>query len=227
MPNLTLLSLAFSSGALAFLNPCSFALLPAFVSLFMGKDDEIEEKSRLKTTLEGLRYGFSSTLGFATVFLSIGTLVSWIGPQVRNIMPTAILIVGSLLVVLGLVWAFNQSLFSLSKHGIEVDLSKSSSYLFGIAYALSSLACVFPIFLMLISSSLSSGGFLSGIFVFVSFTFGMGILMTITTTSIALSKNFLIEKFQEAKKYVTRISGIILVLAGVYLIYYWGVNYFL
>lgn len=226
MASLELLGLAFTSGAVAFLNPCSFALLPAFISYFMGKEEMIETETRLGGALKGIKFGFLSTLGFATVFLGIGGLVSWVGPQIRSFIPPVLLVVGIVLIVLGFLWSLDIHALSLSSHGIGVELPRSSFFLFGIAYALSSLACVFPVFLMLVFSSFGAGGFLSAISVFFSFTLGMGLLMIITSTSVALSKTFLIEKFEAAKKYITRVSGVILILAGIYLIYYWITTYF-
>ena len=38
------LTLAFSAGMVATLNPCGFAMLPAYLSYFMGLQDE-EERS--------------------------------------------------------------------------------------------------------------------------------------------------------------------------------------
>lgn len=227
MVSLELVSLAFTSGALAFLNPCSFALLPAFISYFVGKEEEGQTDDELREALKGIKFGLLATLGFATVFLSVGGLVSWIGTQVRIFIPPVLLVVGIILVGLGISWSLDIHAFSLTSHGINVKLPKSSFFLFGIAYALSSLACVFPIFLMLVFSSFGTGGYFSSVLVFLSFTLGMGLLMVITSTSVAISKTFLIEKFENAKKHVTRASGIVLVIAGVYLIYYWLTTYFL
>ena len=227
MADIGLLVLAFSSGAAAFLNPCSFALLPAFVSYFMGKEETDVSQNRLKGAFRGLKYGLETTLGFATVFLGIGAIVSWIGPQIKSFIPPILLVVGTFLIVLGLLWTIDIPVLSLTRYGLEIELSYSSFFLFGLAYALSSMTCVFPVFLMLLFSSLGAGGITSTLLVFLSFTLGMGLLMTITSTSIVLSKSLLMEKFNHLKKHITRISGIILIAAGTYLIYYWMITYLL
>lgn len=225
MADLGILILAFSSGAAAFLNPCSFPLLPAFVSYFMGKDAGRAE-SGIGGATRGIKYGLEATLGFATVFLGIGVGVFWIGSQLKPFIPPILLGMGGFLIVLGLLWAFDVPVFSLSRYGLEVELSYSSFFLFGLAYALSSIACVSPVFLMLLSMPLKASGLVPTFLVFLSFTLGMGTLMVVASTSIVLSKSFIMEKFDYLRKYATRISGVILIIAGSYLLYYWATTYF-
>lgn len=227
MVDVGLLSLAFSAGAAAFINPCSFALLPAYLSYFIGrKEEDLESVSILENSLRGIKYGGIATLGFAAVFLSIGALVSLIGAQIKPFISPALLIIGVVLVILGALWVIDKPLMYLPSITKKVKLSKTSFFLFGAAYALSSLACVFPIFIMITFSALSTGGFLSGLLVFLSFTLGMGTLMIIVSLGMALSKKALIEKFEAARKYTTKIAGLILILAGIYLTYYGYSSFF-
>lgn len=221
MVDFALVSLAFSAGAVSFLNPCSFALLPAYLSFFLGKDEKQANQVTLSQgVVKGLKYGLSATLGFAAVFLTIGSLVSFAGVQIKPLLTPFNWIIGIVLIILGLFWILNKSFLYFSSFSGKIKLRRSSFFLFGAGYALSSLACVFPVFLMLILSTVETGGFLSGISVFISFTLGMGFLMIIVTIAMALSKEYLIKKFRELEKYITRISGVILILAGIYLLFH-------
>lgn len=220
MTDLGILSLAFSSGFAAFLNPCSFALLPAYLSYLMGEENDKDPD--LRGLLDGLRGGSMAVTGFATVFLSTGALVSYAGSQIRSFLPPILTVVGAILIILGAAWVLDLPALSLTKYGLNIPLPKTSFYLFGIGYALSSLACVFPVFLMIVFSGLGGGGFTEGFAVFLSFTAGMGIPMMAVTVSLGISKNYLLKKLEEAERYIRKISGIILIAAGTYLIIYWN-----
>ncbi len=217
------MGLAFSAGILAFLNPCSFALLPAYLSYFLGRETE-EPKNTLSSILRGVKYGSVATLGFIVVFSGIGSVVSIFGSQIREFLPLVLLFISPVLVILGLLWVFDKGDLYLSQFSFELK-SNSSFFLFGSAYAFSSLACVFPVFLMVVFSAMSTGGFGSGLLVFLSYTFGMGLMMVIISVAVALSKDVLIENVTKARKYVKKISGIVLLIAGFYLIYYWYVTF--
>ncbi|KXA93885.1 hypothetical protein AKJ40_01265 [candidate division MSBL1 archaeon SCGC-AAA259M10] len=219
MTNFEIISLAFSAGAASFLNPCSFALLPAYLSFFLGKDEKRPNPENwTQSILKGLKYGLSATLGFAVVFLTIGFLVSLASVQIKPFLTPFTWLIGILLIILGFFWILNKPFLYLSSISGKIELQRTSFFLFGAAYALSSLACVFPVFLMLIFSTIQTGAFISGVSVFIAFTLGMGFLMITVSIAMALSKEYLINQFRKVRKYITRISGGILILAGIYLL---------
>ncbi|MFP4196025.1 MAG: cytochrome c biogenesis protein CcdA [Methanomassiliicoccales archaeon] len=223
--DLSLLALAVSAGVASFFNPCSFALLPAYLSYFLGREEKRSPGSYTDNALLGIKYGLLATLGFAAVFLSIGVLVSLVGSQIRPFLPPIMLVVGIVLIILGILWAMDRPVLYLTPLLGKVGMDQSSFFLFGVAYAIGSIACVFPIFLMLVFSALSTGGFLSGTFIFLVYTLSMGMMMVIVSLAMAPSKKVLMQRFRAARKYVTRASGIILLAAGLYIVYYYLANY--
>src|SRR5690606_18412867 len=73
------LALAFGAGMLAPVNPCGFAVLPAFLAYAVGTDTATTGTTRagMATRLAGgLRAGAALTLGFAGTFTLIGTLLA-------------------------------------------------------------------------------------------------------------------------------------------------------
>lgn len=227
MPDLGLLTLAFSLGAAAFINPCSFALLPAYLSYLLGKKDKMESGEEFKGIngiIQGSKNGLLASLGFFAVFGSIGAFVSLTSAEIKPFLPIVLLIVGPSLIILGLLWVYEKNLYMTNLFS-KVELSKSSTFLFGTAYALGSLSCVFPIFLGIVLMAIGTGGFVSGFLIFLSYVIGMSIVMMIASIAIALSKEFLIKSFKKTEKYIKKISGTALVLAGLYLIYYWYTTY--
>lgn len=226
MWDLGLLGLAFSAGILAFVNPCAFPLLPAYLSYLMGKsEDKSGSENTLGSAFRGFKHGAMAVFGFFLVFGSIGLLVSLVGSQVKQFLPIFLLIVSPVLILMGFFWILGKSNLYFSRVFSGVKLSRSSFFLFGATYALVSLACVFPIFISLVSTAIAAGGFLSGFAVFLSYTLGMGGMMVFATIAVKLSKEFVIRSFRGASKYMKKIAGIILVAAGAYLLFHWYVVY--
>lgn len=219
-----LIGLAFSAGILAFLNPCSFTLLPAYLSYFFGNKTENSENT-LINAFNGFKYGSIASFGFLFVFGTLGVVVSIFGNQVKSFLPWILLIISPVIIVLGIFWILDKNPLYISQFSLDFGSQRSSFFLFGSAYAFSSLACVFPVFLMVVSSAISTGGFVDGLLVFLSYSLGMSLMMIVVSVAVVLSKEVLIQKFSEIEKYIKKISGAILIIAGFYLIYYWHVTF--
>src|SRR5260370_30165688 len=69
------LAFAFSAGVLASVNPCAFAMLPGFVSYYLG-GKESEEMSVTRRFGTALVLGTAVTFGFMTLFVGVGVLIS-------------------------------------------------------------------------------------------------------------------------------------------------------
>jgi cytochrome c biogenesis protein CcdA len=222
--DLNLLALAFTAGVVTFFNPCSFALLPAYLSFVLGRDESLEG-THADHALIGIKYGLMAILGFAVVFLGIGLLISILGSQIRPFLPPIMIAVGIILILLGVLWSTGRQALYLSSLIGRVKVNDGSFFLYGVAYATGSIGCVFPVFLMLVFSALSTGGFLSGMVVFLVYTLSMGMMMVVVSVAVALSKKALIRRFKELQRLITRISGIILVIAGSYILYYYFTHF--
>ena len=94
-----LLSLAFAAGMVAPVNPCGFALLPAWISQTLGDADASPVPVRL---LRALRSGIALAIGFAGTLAAAGLLVSAGARGLIQAAPKLGLAVGVLLVLLGL-----------------------------------------------------------------------------------------------------------------------------
>ena len=93
-----LLTLAFAAGMVAPVNPCGFALLPAWISHTIGDGDTSPAPVRL---LHALRAGAALTLGFAGTLAAAGLVVSAGARGLIEAAPALGLAVGVLLVLLG------------------------------------------------------------------------------------------------------------------------------
>jgi len=102
--------------------------------------------------------------------------------------------------------------------------NKNSAYtnffLFGIGYAIASLSCTLPIFLLVVFQALSAGGIVQGSFVFLSYALGMGAVMIAVSLAIGISNQTFLKWLRRLAPKMNVITSIVLILAGSYLIYY-------
>lgn len=217
-----LIVLAFSAGMIAFLNPCGLAMLPSYVSYYLSRENGQSIMS--KSILQGIGFGAIMTLGFVSVFATGGAILSYLGSRVIIYSFWMTLIIGVILILLGFLMLINRS-FSLTmpiKNPIKAPVKKgySSIYLFGVGYAIASLSCTIPIFIMVVSTALSTGGFVNGTLIFLAYSLGMGSVMILLSIAVATSKELILRHLNSAMLYIKRISALILIVAGIYLIYF-------
>jgi cytochrome c biogenesis protein CcdA len=218
------LAFAFSAGILATLNPCGWAMLPTFVSCYLGaREGDYEQRTFTNRATEGLTLGVLVTVGFLTVFGIASVIVSAGLRLVVQYMPFAALITGIVLVLLGLWLLAGRSLpFSLPipQVGNSHARNPKSAFVFGIGYAFASLSCTLPIFLAIVGASLTTSGFAASALMFSAYAFGMATVLISVSLGTALLKGAVAQWFRKLLPYVYRLSAVMLILAGLYLIWY-------
>jgi cytochrome c biogenesis protein CcdA len=211
-------ALALAAGMAATVNPCGFALLPAYLAAFVGDDHQ----PGAGAVPRAFAVSASLTAGFVVVFGLFGAVISPLAVSVEHYLPWATIVIGVALVGLGL-WllAGRQIVLHVPKlNRGGRDGSLVSMFLFGVSYAIASLSCTIGPFLAVTSSTFSSGNVASGIGVFVAYALGMGAVVTALTVGVALARAGLAARLRTALPYVSRFSGGLLVLAGGYVAWY-------
>jgi len=213
---------AFGAGMVALINPCGFALLPAYLGFFLGQKDE--ETSRIVSLNRAQGVGLALSLGilvvFGTVGLALGGLQSWFAEY----LPYFNIVLGIGLVALGIAMLFGFQLMlkipKLQKGG--GDSSFSSMFLFGVSYAIASLSCTIGVFISAVGSTSTSGdsSFVSSLGGFLSYGLGMGLLATVLTLLMALGRRELVNKFRALLPKINIISAILLLIVGPYMVLY-------
>ncbi len=212
--DLTILGFAFSAGAVAFLSPCVFALLPAYISYYFGmKDNTKSERNFLR---RGIMVGFVCAAGAVFVLSTIGLAVSFVGSAITPHIPALRIVVGIFLIVLGLLTLFGIPLSYLVKSKVSTDRSYWGMFGFGSIYALGSAGCVAPVFIGVVTLAASSG-FLDGIFVFLAYSAGLSSLLVLTTLLVASAKEAMISKLANIAPHLKLVSGAVMMIVGAYL----------
>jgi hypothetical protein len=109
-----------------------------------------------------------------------------------------------------------------SRLGRGIDTPSPHSYAkYGAVYGLASLSCTLPAFLAVITTSLLSGGFVSALVQFVAFGTGMAALLAALTLLVGWLGSRAHEPLRRFSRHALRVSGVLLLLGGGYLVYYW------
>lgn len=220
---------AFGAGMVAAVNPCGFAMLPVYLSLFLGaEEDQFQDRPWYIRAARAAGVALVVTAGFGLLFAVLGVLVSAGGSFLLSLMPWFSVIIGGGLVLLG-IWLLLGKHVSLdfmtrisAKIGDPRNISIKGFFLFGLGFGATSLGCTLPIFLVVVGGSLTSGDFVSGLLQFLLYILGTGSVLMILSIAMALIKGgIVLSLFRRIVPYVNMISAIFLILAGSYICYYW------
>ncbi|GAA1579830.1 cytochrome c biogenesis CcdA family protein [Kribbella sancticallisti] len=215
-----LLAVALGAGMLASVNPCGFALLPAYLSLLVVGD---EPPSRAVAVGRALVLTGWMTLGFVAVFGVFGLAVAPVASSIQRYLPWFTVGLGVLLVGVGGWLLTGRSLPYLRLHRrgpATITRSWRSMIAFGASYAVASLSCTIAPFLAVVVSSFRAGSFWSGAVLFLAYAAGMGLVVAIAAVAVALARTSLIGRLRRVGAAVPRIAGILLIAAGGYVAYY-------
>lgn len=211
-------ALALAAGMAATVNPCGFAMLPAYLAMFLWEQDQPGAAGI------GRAFAVSATLtaGFVAVFGLFGLAIAPLAVSIERYLPWVTIVIGVALVGLGVALLIGRQVTlhtpKVAKGGTDGGLR--SMFLFGISYAVASLSCTIGPFLAVTSTTLRGRSTLSGVTMFVVYALGMGLVVTVLTVAAALAKAGLAARLRRAMPYVSRFSGALLLLAGAYVAWY-------
>ena len=212
-------ALALAAGMLAAVNPCGFALLPAYLSFLIAGDGG----ARGAAVGRALGATAAMTAGFVLVFGVFGLVVAPVAGSVQRHLPWVTIGVGLLLVGLG-----GWLLAGRQLPGLGVGLSRGpaarrslpSMAAFGVAYAVASLSCTIAPFLAIVVSSFRAGSTAAGIALFVAYAVGMGLTVAVAGVAVALARDGVLRRVRRAAPLLSRLGGGLLVAAGAYVAWY-------
>lgn len=212
---------AFSAGMVASVNPCGVVMLTTYAFQRMG---EARQKSAGRQVLESIAHTLAITLSFVLIFLGVGSLIAAGSQALLDYFPLAGLLIGVVMAVVG-TWLFvKRKTLSLNlavKQSSGEKLSMWSDLLFGLSYAVASLSCTLPIFLVVAGNALSAGDFRSAVVQFGAYALGMGTVVLVVVLGAVLFKRALARWLRGVTPFVHRLSSLFLAGAGVYIVIYW------
>ena len=224
------LGFAYAVGAASAVNPCGFAMLPAYLGLYVSGGNRERESRNLPLALaRAIMVGLSVSVGFVALFGAVG-LVLGLGSQavVVTALPYVGLTVGVLLIAAGAFMAGGGKIYTslaqraASRIGDPGQLNIPGYVLFGVSYGLASLSCTLPLFLAVlgVGAGLSSG-WLDTLGQFVLYAAGMGSVIMALTLGMAIARSALLRWMRAVLPYVGVVGAWLMVVAGTYIVFYW------
>ncbi len=219
-----LLALALGSGMLAAVNPCGFALLPAYVSLLLAGNGSL---SRPAAAWRAAVLSAAMTLGFAVVFAVFGLVISPVAGQLQRHLPWFTVALGVTLSLMGIWLAAGRSLSLPIRRSARAGHSArpmSGSFLsmagFGASYAVASISCTIAPFLAVVVGGFHSGSAFEGVVLFLAYAAGMGLVVGTLAVATAFASPSTVGRLRGAGRWAPRAAGGLLAAAGAYVAYY-------
>lgn len=217
------LLLGFTGGLIATVNPCGVAMLPAYLSFFLGLEGPSSGERSATGAGPAFRVGATVAAGFLLVFGTAWVLLSLGLRVVIDVVPWAALVVGALVLVLGIQMLRGRPLpIRLPSPGKAAEgRSTGAVLLFGSGYAIASLSCTLPVFLAVVAGTVTRVGVAQGAVTFGVYALGMVLPLLALTVAIAFGRDALVRRVRRLGGAVTRVGGVLLLLAGLYILAYW------
>jgi cytochrome c biogenesis protein CcdA len=187
------MSVAFAlvAGVLAILNPCGFALLPAFLSIYVGARDE-QLPTAPTRAFQGILVGLAVTVGLLAVFAVVGVPVALGADQVSRAFPWVGLFLGLAMAAVAIATLAGRRIPLLPERGLQVHGNCggiTGMLVFGAGYGLASLGCSLPILLVVIGASLTTTGGLATLAVLGASALGMAVVLMALSIAAALLRD--------------------------------------
>jgi cytochrome c-type biogenesis protein len=217
---------AFLLGVVAAFNPCGFALLPAYLGLYLN--DEQSSDGLAARTKRSLKVSLVAAGAFTALFGVTDALFSLASTFIVRLLPWVGLGVGVVLIIAGgmtiggKLITFDTAQQFASKLGRGAGTSSTRGYsAFGLAYGLASLGCALPLFLALVGTAVALGGVGSAVFAFVLYGVGMAATLGVLTVLAGIVSFGIMSRVRSVGRVVSVVGSVLLLLSGAYVVYYW------
>lgn len=208
-----LLATAFTAGLVSTVNPCGFAMLPAYLGFFLGKG---------ATTAQALRVGGIVSAGFLLVFGVAGVVIAAGVTALAQIVPWLAIVVGFGLIGGG-IWTLRGKYLMVRLPALRGRKGSDawSLFVFGVSYAVASLSCTIGAFLALVGVTFTQASFAGALLAFLVYGLGMSLVLVGVTVAVAIGRDSIVARLRGASRYVTRVSGWIMIGSGAFIVWYW------
>jgi len=213
-------------GVVAAFNPCGFALLPAYLGLYLNDDRvgaSVPARVRRSLALSAAVAG-----SFTVLFGAVGAVFSLASALIVPLLPWLGLGVGAVLVVVGGLalggrpLVFGRAERAADRLGRSAARPGARGYAaFGFAYGVASLGCALPPFLALVVTAMAAGGPVSALSAFALYGIGMAASLGVISLAAGLLRLGIVARVRTAGRYFGTLGAVLLMLSGAYVVYYW------
>ena len=220
---------ALAAGMASAVNPCGFAMLPAYLGMYLGDEagGQAQEVQPVKHFGRAILVGLTVTVGFVLLFGLVGVVIGLGASFIGALLQWLGLIIGIGLALVGAWMVGGGKLYTgvaaraASHMGDPAQVSMKGYFIFGISYGTASLSCTLPIFLAVVGISVAGRGAASVFGDFVLFALGMGLVIMALTLGMAFFKTAMVRALRKVLPYIQPLGSWLMVIAGTYIVFYW------
>lgn len=211
---------SFVQGILAFLAPCAVALLPGYIVAFISRNSE-GDPTVARRMVRGLKLAMLSILGILAVYAIAGAMIIVAAQILKDYMKWITIGMGAVLIILGFLMVIGKNIsFSLNMNSATHRTEAVEAFVFGIAYAIGALGCLFPLFLVIATQAMAAPTLWMGASYIGAYFTGISGMMIVTILLSTFAKDLLMQYLRKILPHMERITGGLLILAGIYVIHY-------
>ena len=208
--------ISFVAGILSFLSPCVLPLVPIYFFYITGisamelQQRSLDKSEKFKIFLNSLMF----ILGFSVVFILIGAAMAnlignFFNNKIFNIVAAIIIIVFGL----HMGGFFRLKFLQYEK---RLNLENVGSFLLGVSFSLGWTPCIGPIFGTIVGMAASDPA--KSVLMMILYTIGLAIPFILMALFTVVSLK-VIEKMKKYIGIIEKISGVLLMMVGVYMLY--------
>ena len=219
---------ALAAGMASAVNPCGFAMLPAYLGLYLGTNlKEGEQVNPARNVGRALLVGGVVSVGFIVLFGVVGAIVGVSASFVSDILPWLGLVIGIALVLIGAWMVGGGKLYTglaaraANRMGDPSQVSVKGYFLFGLSYGTASLSCTLPIFISVVGIGVAGFSAQTVVSNFFLYAAGMGLVIMALTLGMAFFKGAMVTLMRKALPFIQPIASGFMVVAGTYIVFYW------
>ncbi|HYZ14442.1 MAG TPA: cytochrome c biogenesis protein CcdA [Actinomycetota bacterium] len=218
---------AFALGAVAAFNPCGFALVPAYLGLYLR--DDLTQSGLGARVVRSVTVAVVVGATFTALFGAVGAIFEAGSALIVRSLPWIGLGVGVLLVITGglalsglpIASSLPQRLAAPIGRGARVTGLRGYAA-FGLAYGAASLGCTLPLFLALMGTATTTSRLYgASVIAFALYGAGMATALGVLTVAVGVVSFGILQRLRGFVRIVTTLSAGLLLLSGAYVVYYW------
>jgi len=209
---------ALVAGLVSFFSPCVIPLLPGYLSYATGLSGaDLEHAHRGRMFAGSLLF----VLGFATVFVALGTLSGALGSWLITWQREITLVLGSVTILLGLAFAGVVPWFQRDVRIHRVPaVGLGAAPLLGLLFGLGWTPCIGPTLAVILNLSINEAT--AGRGALLSAVYALGLGLPFIAAGLAYHRMLGAFAFvRRHQQWVTRAGGLMLVLVGILLVTGW------
>lgn len=169
----------------------------------------------------GLKLASLSILGILIIYSIAGAMIVLAGQFLKDYMKWITIAMGATLIVLGILMVLGKSIsFFFNIQNSNPKTEAIEAFVFGIGYAVGALGCLFPLFLIVATQAMAAETVWEGSSYILAYFAGISGMMILTILLAIFAKAFLLKNLRKILPYMEKITAILLIIAGVYVIYY-------